>query len=64
MNALFFTNQERFVSFQQMKDRFTELQKSQQTFEKEQTNLNSQLENVKARKVNIVIFQTDESDVF
>jgi hypothetical protein len=35
-----------------MKDRFTDLQKSQQTVEKDQANLARQLEDVKARKVN------------
>ncbi|CAF1016796.1 unnamed protein product [Rotaria sordida] len=37
----------------QMKDRYTELQKSQQTFEKEQTSLSRQLDDVKARKIAI-----------
>lgn len=39
-----------------MKDRCTELQKSQQTFEKEKTILDRQLEDVKARKVNYVFY--------
>ncbi|CAF1014819.1 unnamed protein product [Rotaria sp. Silwood1] len=37
----------------QMKERYTELQKSQQTFEKEQTSLSRQLDDVKARKIAI-----------
>ncbi len=39
--------------FQQLKNRQAELQKSQQISQKEQTNLNLQLEDIKARKVKI-----------
>ncbi len=38
---------------QQLKDRYTELQKSQQTITKEQNDLGRQLDDVKARKVEI-----------
>jgi hypothetical protein len=36
-----------------LKDRYTELQKSQQTITKEQNDLGRQLDDVKARKVEI-----------
>jgi len=39
------------VFFQQLKDRYADLQKSQQVTAKEQTDLARQLDDIKARKV-------------